>query len=153
VGDHEPPPHLRDALSRPNVRFVGHVERAADEFQAADALLVPTPIRLGARVRILTAFSHGCPVVAHDANALGIPELVDGDNVLLGTTAAELADAAVRLLADESLRRTLARRGRETYERFFAPPVAAAAIEERLRAIAAPGEHVASTTGRSQVVG
>ena len=153
VGDHEPPPHLRAALSRPNVRFVGHVERAADEFEAADALIVPTPIRLGARVRILTAFSHACPVVAHEANALGIPELVHGDNVLLGATAADLGGAAVRLLEDESLRRTLALRGRETYERFFAPAVAAAALEERLRAIAADREHLPRTAGRSQVVG
>lgn len=137
AGGYEAPPHLRDALDRPSVRFLGHVEGADEEFAAADALVVPTSIRLGTRVRILSAFSYGCPVVAHEANALGIPELAHGENVLLGGTAAALADGLLRLLRDPELARRLEAGGRETYERCFAPPVAAARIEETLRDLCA----------------
>src|SRR5262249_40476629 len=87
VGGHETPAALPAARARPSVTFHGHAENAGDEFQAATALVVPTPIGLGTRVRILTAFSYGCPVVAHESNALGIPELADGYNVLLADDA------------------------------------------------------------------
>jgi glycosyltransferase involved in cell wall biosynthesis len=137
VGAYEAPRHLTKALARPTVRLLGHVGRVEDEFRAADLVLVPTPIPLGARVRILSAFSFGCPVVAHDSNALGIPELVHEDNVLLGHAPGELADGVLRVLADESLARRLERRGRDTFERYFAPPVAAGEVARRLHALGA----------------
>jgi glycosyltransferase involved in cell wall biosynthesis len=136
VGGYDPPPHLQAALDRPSVRFLGHLEHPDEEFAAADALLVPTAIPLGTRVRIISAFSFGCPVIAHQANALGIPELVDGANVLLGRSGEELAQATTRVAGDAELQRRLENAGRATYERFFAPSVAAARIEETLRRIA-----------------
>jgi glycosyltransferase involved in cell wall biosynthesis len=87
-------------------------------------------------VRILTAFSYGCPVVAHESNALGIPELADGSNVLLADDADGLADSIVRVVRDEKLRRHLRENGRETFERWFAPNVAAARILELLTSLA-----------------
>jgi glycosyltransferase involved in cell wall biosynthesis len=136
AGGYEPPDHLRRALERPSVRFLGHLERPDDEFAAADALVVPTSIPLGTRVRILSAFSFGCPVVAHEANAMGIPELADGENSLLGRSADDLAGAVLRLARDPALGRQLESSGRATYERHFAPPVAAAAVETTLRGLA-----------------
>ena len=117
--------------------FHGHTENAGEEFLAATALVVPTPIGLGTRVRILTAFSYGCPVVAHGANALGIPELAHGDNVLLGNSADELADGIVRITGDLALRRRLEDGGRATFERSFAPGVAAERLVELLGSISA----------------
>jgi glycosyltransferase involved in cell wall biosynthesis len=137
AGGYAAPPELRAALDRPPVRLLGHVSHPDEEFAAADALVVPTSIPLGTRVRILSAFSFGCPVVAHDANARGIPELEHEDNVLLGNTGRELADAFLRVARDRDLQRRLETRGRETYERFFAPRVAAAEIERILGRIAA----------------
>jgi glycosyltransferase involved in cell wall biosynthesis len=136
VGGYEAPAGLRDALARPAVTFHGHTETAGDEFLGATALVVPTPIGLGTRVRILTAFSYGCPVVAHESNALGIPELADGSNVLLADDADGLADSIVRVVRDEKLRRQLRENGRETFERWFAPNVAAARILELLTSLA-----------------
>ena len=88
-------------------------------------------------MRILSAFSFGCPVVAHVSNALGIPELADGENALLGRTGAELAAAAVRLVESPELRERIGAGGRSAFERWFAPPVAAGRIEERLVELAA----------------
>jgi glycosyltransferase involved in cell wall biosynthesis len=136
AGGYEPPPHLARALDRPCVTFLGHLEQPDDEFLAADALVVPTSIRLGTRVRILSAWSFGCPVVAHDANAAGTPELEHGANALLATDADGLADGVLRLAREDSLRARLEEEGRRTYERVFAPPVAAEAILERLEQLA-----------------
>jgi glycosyltransferase involved in cell wall biosynthesis len=132
AGGWAPPPELARALTRPNVVFLGHLARPDDEFRSAAALVVPTAVPLGARVRILSAFSFGCPVVAHSSNALGIPELADGENSLLGQTGAELAAAALRLVESRELRSRVGAGGRDAYERWFSPPVAARRIEERL---------------------
>lgn len=136
VGAHDPPPHLARLLARPSVRLLGVVEDVDAEFAAADVTVVPTSVALGTRVRILSAFSHGCPVVAHRANSTGIPELADERNVLLGNTGRELANGILRLLDDRLLARSLEQEGRETYERFFAPPAAAAALETALKEVA-----------------
>jgi glycosyltransferase involved in cell wall biosynthesis len=144
AGGYELPERLRQALSRPSVHLLGHLERPDDEFSGADALVVPTSIPLGTRVRILSAFSFGCPVVAHEANAEGIPELADGENALLGRSADDLAAAVLRLVRDRALARRLEGGGRGAYERHFAPAVAAAAVESTLRALA--GAPLAATT-------
>lgn len=132
VGGFEPPPELRAALARPAVRFAGHREDPSDEFASADVLLVPNSIPLGVRVRVIAGCSHGCCVVTHRANTLGIPELGHGDNALIGTSGRELARHVLRALADRELRARLEEGARATYERYFAPAVAAARIAETL---------------------
>jgi glycosyltransferase involved in cell wall biosynthesis len=137
AGGYEPPAHLRRALDRPCVRFLGHLEHPDDEFAAADALLVPTSVPLGTRVRILVAFSFGCPVIAHDANAAGIPELAHDQNALLAGNGSALADAFLRLVGDRELGDRLAASSRDTYERFFSPAVAGEAVARVLELITA----------------
>jgi glycosyltransferase involved in cell wall biosynthesis len=136
VGGHEPPPDLRETFAHPSVRRVGHVEGVAEEFQAADAILVPTSIPLGIRVRVITAWSFGACVIAHRANALGTPELEHDRTALLGGSPVELTTQVLRALDDIDLRRRVEAGGRSAYERGFAPPVAAAVIERRLAALA-----------------
>jgi glycosyltransferase involved in cell wall biosynthesis len=135
VGGYEPPRELARALDRPSVTFAGHTEDAGSEYLSATAMLVPTPIKLGTRVRILSAFSYGCPVVAHQANALGIPELAHGDNAWLGRRGDDLADGVLGVFRDAALRDRLSDGGRTTFEQLFSPPVAVARIEQILRTI------------------
>jgi glycosyltransferase involved in cell wall biosynthesis len=135
AGAYDPPAALRDALDHPAVFLRGHVEPPDDEFLRADCLLVPTPVPTGPRVRILTAFSYGCCVVAHEANALGIPELVDGQNVLLTGTEG-LADATVRALRDPELRARLGAAGRAVYEERFTPEKAGGRIAAEVERLA-----------------
>jgi glycosyltransferase involved in cell wall biosynthesis len=99
-------------------------------------LLVSTPVETGPRVRILSAFSYGCCVVAHEANRLGIPQLVHEENVLLSDTAG-LARETLRALADPELRARLGRRGRELYESDFTPEQAGTTIVQELERLAA----------------
>jgi glycosyltransferase involved in cell wall biosynthesis len=127
------------------VTLVGHQDDATDEFLAADVLVVPTPIKLGTRVRIATAFSYGCPVVAHEANRLGMPELVHGENIVLGKTGSGLADGIIGLVRDRDLQRQLEEHGRATFERRFSPAASVGRVLE-LAARAVGAEHV-STAG------
>jgi glycosyltransferase involved in cell wall biosynthesis len=130
VGADNPRPRVQEALDRPSVTLCGYQDDVADEFVRADALVVPTPIKLGTRVRIATAFSYACPVVAHEANGLGMPELVDRDNIMLGKTGSDLAEGIIALVRDRDLQRRLEERGRETFERRFSPAASVGRVLE-----------------------
>jgi glycosyltransferase involved in cell wall biosynthesis len=135
AGGFDPPPDLRRPLDRPSVRLLGHLPEPDEELASAGALLVPNTVPMGARVRIVTGLSYGCPLVVHPANVLGIPELVHRRNALVGSTPDELASLTVELIRDPELARRLADEGRTTYERYFALPVAGKAVEDVLVSI------------------
>lgn len=137
VGDYEPPPSLRQALGHPALRLRGHIEPPDEEFLRADVLLVPTPVRTGPRIRILTGFSFGCCVVAHEANRLGIPALAHGENALLGESD-RLAELTVSALRDPELRERLGAAGRRLYETRFTAQKAGARIVTALETLVAP---------------
>jgi hypothetical protein len=132
VGGFEPPAELKALLTRPNVLFRGHIEPADDEFLTAAAVVVPTPIPLGIRVRIITAFSFGCCIVTHRANVEGIPELRNEVNALVTGDGPAMVAALARCLADRELAARLGREARATYERAFSPATAGAAIVREL---------------------
>lgn len=136
VGEGNPPRELAALLPRPSVTVYGRIEPADQEFLSADVQLVPTPFVLGIRVRIITGMSFGACLVAHANEAANIPELAHGQNALLSSTGAGLAEALVQALRDAPLRRRLGAAARATYERHFRPAVAAARILERLERMA-----------------
>jgi glycosyltransferase involved in cell wall biosynthesis len=136
VGGHEPPRDLATQLDRPSVTFSGHTTDPAAELRRADVFLVPNPIDLGVRVRIITGFAHAAAIVSHRANARGIPELEHGANAMLGSSPQELCQAVVAVANDRELSERLRNGARQTYERWFAPSVAASAIRDRLEMIA-----------------
>lgn len=147
VGGYELPDELRRLLSEPEVKLAGFVDDVDAELRAADVLLVPVSIRLGVRVRILTGFAHGSCIVAHEANAAGIPELAHDANALLGDEPRELAIQVVRALGDRKLARRLRAGARATYEQFFTPELAGAALAEPLERLASSAQ--TPTTSRS----
>jgi glycosyltransferase involved in cell wall biosynthesis len=138
VGGYEPSAQQDRLLAHPSVRFLGYVPQIEDELRTAAVLLVPIPIKLGVRVRILTGWSYARPIVAHASNAAGIPELADGQNALLGRSADELAQATADALRDGERRAQLGAAGRLTFEQHFAAPVAVARLAETLERIASP---------------
>jgi hypothetical protein len=92
---------------------------ADSEFLTADILLVTVPAKTGSRVRIINGFNFGSCIVAHTANALGIPELQHEENVLMADTGRGLAAEIVRAAEDPSLQNKLRENGRRTYEQFY----------------------------------
>jgi glycosyltransferase involved in cell wall biosynthesis len=138
VGGYEPPPALREKLEHPAVKFLGQIAPPDDEFLSADVMLVPTPVKMGQRTRIMTAMSFGCCVVAHSANRLGIPDLVHGENILLADDGPGLVDELVTALGDPDLRERLGRSGRRTYEATSIPDKAAVRIVGALESVVRP---------------
>jgi glycosyltransferase involved in cell wall biosynthesis len=136
AGGFEPPPDLARRLRDAPITLLGHLPDPDEEFHTADCIVVPTTIPLGARVRIVTALSFGCPLIVHRSNAYGIAELEHERNSLIGGDAESLAGAIVRALREPELRARLSENGRATYERCFSLPVAGRAIEDVLVSIA-----------------
>ena len=85
----------------------------------AKLFLVPTPIPLGSRVRIAYAWSVGCSVISHAANAVGLEEMEDGRNALLGFSGLDVAKAILRVREEPGLAGHLEANGRETFERYY----------------------------------
>jgi glycosyltransferase involved in cell wall biosynthesis len=139
VGGYEPGPEFEALFAHPTVKPLGFVPDFSEEIRTADIVLVPIPIRLGVRVRILTAWAYGRCVVAHEANAAGIPELSSGTNALVEHDAAGLAAAAVAALRDTEHRRRLGAAGRSTFETTFAAHVATRRLAGTLERIGAHG--------------
>lgn len=136
VGGGELSPEQASALRRPSIKLRGRVDPPDGEFEAADLLLVPTPIDLGIRVRAVTSWAHGCPVVVHSANRAGIPEIEHERNALVADSGVGLAEQVARALADEHLRANLSVGGRQTYEAHFAPDIAGTEVRTELERIA-----------------
>src|SRR5262249_31398675 len=100
----------------PSVRRRGYVEDIETELLTCDVLLVPTDSAIGFRTRIAEAMSYGCCVVAHESNALGMPELNHGHNALLPQNGADLAKLTAQCLRDPDLRQRLGVAGRRIFE-------------------------------------
>jgi hypothetical protein len=144
VGGYDPPRVAGDIFDHPSVVRRGQVEPPDDEFLEADILLVPTPLTTGPRSRIITGMTFGSCVVAHEANRLGIPELVHGHNALLAADGPALADATIAALRDPVTRARTGRAARALYESTFTPPIAGARIVRELERVAADGGHLAA---------
>lgn len=141
-GADEMPPELERAFTHyPQVSIMGYVEDIAGELDRAGVVLVPTPIPLGLRTRIVEAFAHRTPVVAHVANRDGMPELMNKENCLLATDGRELAEQIMSALSLATGRR-LGEAGRAIYESHFSIPAVARYLGPYLQRVV--GEKVAA---------
>ena len=121
VGDNDLLPRRYECFrNHPSLVWKGVVYPADTEFLSADILIVPVPAPTGSRVRIINGFSYGCAIVAHSANKLAMPELVNGKNIMLGDTGFEMAKLIVEVARNEDLKGALGRNGKETFDRFYA---------------------------------
>jgi glycosyltransferase involved in cell wall biosynthesis len=75
-----------------NVSRFGFVDKLTDIYKMNDIILVPTPIDLGFRTRIVEAFSYGALVITHQANADAMPEFVNKKNGLVYSNYKEFID-------------------------------------------------------------
>jgi glycosyltransferase involved in cell wall biosynthesis len=101
------------------VKFVGHVFPVLSELLLASAVVVPTSVPLGNRVRILTCWDLRIPVVAHQANQAGIPELLNGYNALLSRSGKEMAEQILHLIGSAELSDELRVGGEWSLQRNF----------------------------------
>ena len=119
-------PAVAAALRAPEVRLRGFVDDIDLELTTAPVFLClnnASHFKVG-HTRYLHAWSLGCCVVAHRDVALSMPEMVSGENCLLGDSPAEIADMIAAAAGDGALRRRLGEAGYATFiEKFTARPV------------------------------
>ena len=131
------------ALAAPDFVIAGYVPDVAPYFNGCRISIAPLRYGAGVKGKINLAMSYGLPVVGTSASIEGM-HLEPGEDVLVADTAAEFADAIVRLYHDRELWERLAAGGRENIRRYFSHEVARSAIT---RLIALADGHRAARLG------
>jgi glycosyltransferase involved in cell wall biosynthesis len=113
----DPTPRLRDRHGGA-VQITGTVPDVLPHLRAAGVLVLPLRSGGGTRLKVLEAMAAGVPVVS---TPLGVEGLAvrDGEHVLIGRSAADLAELAARVLRDRALAVALSRAGRALVERTY----------------------------------
>ncbi len=134
VGGGKPPADLAPLLAHRNIAVPGFVGEDAlmEEYAAAAALLVPTPIPLGFRTRIVDAFRFGLPTIVHSANRSGFHELQDGVNCSMTSDGADFANRIKAVARDPGSLDGIAARAHEEFTRLYSAEVFCDRIERAL---------------------
>ncbi len=122
----DPPPEVQRLASR-LVSVAGWVHDLDPVLDGARALVAPLRYGAGMKGKVTQAMAAGLPVVTTPIGAEGL-SAIDGEHLLIGGDARELAERVVRVLEDGELWQRLSRAGQQiATERF-----SAAVVNERL---------------------
>lgn len=140
IGGGEIAPVLESYLRHPRLVVRGFVEDLDRELLSSDALLLLNNAGSfqAAFTRHVVAWSMGLCLVVHSNSQQAIPEIRHGENALVGSTPAEVAECIRLAAADAQLNRRVRLGGKATYEQYFAP----AAVAKEL------GTELVNLTGR-----
>lgn len=147
LGGGTPSLATKKALARPSIRLRGWVDDIESEILGSIAFLVLTNVGgfIVGNTRILLAWSLGSCVVAHRNSALSMPEIVHGENALLGETPDEIAHWVEQAAHDSKLRRRIGQGGLDTYEKFYRSDVVVPKMSKEIeRLVGARNRHPCS---------
>lgn len=119
-------------MEEPRVAVTGSVDDIRPYYAKAKVCVAPMRIGSGLQNKLLEAMAIGTPCVTTPlANeALGA---TDGEHLLLGNTAVELAERICRLLDDADLREAIASKGNEYVSRHFSWASSGTQLEQILQ--------------------
>ncbi|MGI4746040.1 MAG: glycosyltransferase [Janthinobacterium lividum] len=123
------PPHSVKALEGARVRVTGFVPDLDPYLQRGRVSLNPLRYGAGVKGKIVTSLQAGIPVVTTPCGNEGI-QLRDGQDALIGESAAELAEAALRLLRDPALCDRLIQSGADVVRTRFSKELARRRLRE-----------------------
>ncbi len=103
-------------LGGERVIVTGFVEDLRPILWNCCGVIIPMRIGTGIKNKLLEAWASESAVIATSRACQGIPAR-SGENLLIGDSADELAEQIEKLIADDVLRKRIARGGRETVER------------------------------------
>ncbi|MDZ4404028.1 glycosyltransferase [Prosthecobacter sp.] len=104
----EPPEALkRLAAASIGIEVTGKVEEVLTPLRECALLVVPLRAGSGVRLKILESMAAGVPVVSTTVGAEGL-HMRNGQDILLADDAPSLSEAVLRLLKDNTLRKTIA---------------------------------------------
>jgi polysaccharide biosynthesis protein PslH len=143
-------PHLRRRVSRPfEIRLVSgdsagrpHLESdhpeiswarpdtvLADEYERADAAIIPIRAGGGTRIKALEAFAHRTATVSTSIGVEGLP-VNHGEHALIADTASELAAHAAALVEDAALRDRLVHNAFTLVRTAYSPTAISRSLDE-----------------------
>ncbi len=100
------------ALQSDHIEVTGRVDDVRPYYTDATVFVCPLRVGAGIKNKVLESLASGCPVVATPLSVDGI-NVTDGESVLLGRAAADLAAQTVRLISEPTLQARLRQNGRE----------------------------------------
>ncbi len=127
IGGGSLPLSLQSFAMDTHVRMRGFVENLDAELAASDVfLLLNNAGRYqAAYTRHLVAWSMGLCLIVHSGSLRAMPEIVHGENALVGSSGEEIAKLIALAAMDPALNRRIREGGRRTYERCFTPSIVA----------------------------
>lgn len=127
-------PVIDKLLRVPQVQLRGWVEDIDSEIASAQVFLVANnigPYR-GSYTRIFHAWSLKKCCVAHRYQVIANPEMIHGENVLLGETPDEIAELIAQAVRQPTLRRKIGEGGWQTFKKYFTPDVVAGRLIQEM---------------------
>jgi len=107
----------------PGVELVGWSDELAREYREAALVVVPLRMGSGLKTKVVEALSHGKALVTTSVGIQGI-DLESGRDGVVTDDPAVMAEEAVRILLDDSVRRALESNARKLARRLFDPDLA-----------------------------
>ncbi|MGQ0663485.1 MAG: glycosyltransferase family protein [Pseudomonadota bacterium] len=134
-GRHELPAEVAGLLDHPRIAVRGFIADIDDEVAGNRVFLLLNNAGpyTGGYTRVAYAMASGACLIAHRRLAQSMPELVHGENCLLGEAGAEIAGLLSRAVREDGLRQAIGQAARATYERAYAP----ARVAQRIADLAA----------------
>ena len=132
VGTYDPGGPINDLASHPAVTLAGFVDDVSGYYARAALVVAPFSTGSGTRIKLIEAFAHEVPVVTTPVGVMGLA-VHHRQQVLIGETPEELADAAADLLGSPTLAQTLTTAALQFVRHHHAAPVVAERVREFLR--------------------
>jgi len=136
---HQAPPEIV-ALGSENIIVVGAVPEVLSFFESVKLSVAPLRYGAGVKGKINQSMGLGVPVVATSIAVEGML-LEHGEDVLIGDTPSDFADAVVELYRNEQLWSRLSRNSLKKTEAFYS----ASAARQRLQALTQKGDFEGTT--------
>jgi glycosyltransferase involved in cell wall biosynthesis len=118
VGRHAPPKLVKTLNLTPEIEFLADADDLEPIYASTDIVLVPLFAGGGTKLKTLEGFAHQRPVISTTQGVRGL-HAVTGLHFLTAETAAEFADAIIRLNEEPLLSRQISAAGWALYRRDF----------------------------------
>jgi GT2 family glycosyltransferase/SAM-dependent methyltransferase len=133
----DPPPEV-EALASSRVNVRGWVPDLDPLLGSARALVAPLRYGAGLKGKVTQALAAGLPVVTTPIGAEGL-DGTDGEQLLIGSGAEELAERTIRVIRDDALWSRLSRAGQVLAGELCSPAVMQSRVKELLQGVRSSG--------------
>ncbi len=145
-------PEMQTWTADGRVALTGFVPDERSIIDNSSVVVIPMRLGAGIKLKLLTAFSSGKAVVSTTIGAEGVPEIRNGEHLLIADESSSFADAIVSLLKGTSLRKNLEENGRALVCQHYDWNVIGSMWESALAAVVLNGEQAASVSSPAIVV-